>query len=57
MFGQERSLPAPDERLELLFEKVPGGRGGYNRWTLNGKSWPNTNPRSRPSAESAIGWS
>ena len=27
-----------------LFEKVPGGRGGYNRWTINGKSWPNTNP-------------
>jgi FtsP/CotA-like multicopper oxidase with cupredoxin domain len=28
----------------LLFEKVPGGRGGYNRWTINGKSWPSTNP-------------
>ena len=39
-----RSLPAPDERLDLLFEKVPGGRGGYNRWTINGKSWPATNP-------------
>ena len=36
--------PGPDERIELLFEKVPGGRGGYNRWTVNGKSWPNTNP-------------
>jgi FtsP/CotA-like multicopper oxidase with cupredoxin domain len=23
---------------------VPGGRGGYNRWTINGKSWPGTNP-------------
>jgi FtsP/CotA-like multicopper oxidase with cupredoxin domain len=23
---------------------VPGGRGGYNRWTINGKSWPDTNP-------------
>jgi FtsP/CotA-like multicopper oxidase with cupredoxin domain len=44
MFGQERALPAPDERLDLLFEKVPGGRGGYNRWTINGKSWPATNP-------------
>jgi hypothetical protein len=44
IFGRERPLPPPDERLELLFEKVPGGRGGYNRWTLNGKSWPNTNP-------------
>jgi hypothetical protein len=31
-------------RLELVFEKVPGGRGGYNRWTINGKSWPAANP-------------
>jgi FtsP/CotA-like multicopper oxidase with cupredoxin domain len=44
LFGVERPVPAPDERLDLLFEKVPGGRGGYNRWTINGKSWPNTNP-------------
>jgi FtsP/CotA-like multicopper oxidase with cupredoxin domain len=44
IFGQDRQVPSPDERLELIFEKVPGGRGGYNRWTINGKSWPNTNP-------------
>jgi FtsP/CotA-like multicopper oxidase with cupredoxin domain len=44
IFGENRQLPSPDERLELLFEKVPGGHGGYNRWTINGKSWPNTNP-------------
>jgi FtsP/CotA-like multicopper oxidase with cupredoxin domain len=44
IFGDERSVPEPDHRLELLFEKVPGGRGGYNRWTLNGRSWPATNP-------------
>jgi Multicopper oxidase len=43
-FGDDRRLPPPDERLELLCEKVPGGRGGYNRWTINGKSWPVTNP-------------
>jgi FtsP/CotA-like multicopper oxidase with cupredoxin domain len=35
---------APDESISLKFEKVPGGRGGYNRWTINGKSWPETNP-------------
>ena len=35
---------APDETIKLTFEKVPGGRGGYNRWTINGKSWPDTNP-------------
>jgi FtsP/CotA-like multicopper oxidase with cupredoxin domain len=44
IFGRQRPLPAPDERLDLIFEKVPGGRGGYNRWTINGKSWPATNP-------------
>ena len=44
IFGQDRPVPSPDELLDLLFEKVPGGRGGYNRWTINGKSWPDTNP-------------
>ena len=44
IFGADRAVPAPDERLDLIFEKVPGGRGGYNRWTINGKSWPATNP-------------
>jgi FtsP/CotA-like multicopper oxidase with cupredoxin domain len=44
IFGRERLLPAPDERLDLVFEKIPGGRGGYNRWTINGKSWPAANP-------------
>jgi FtsP/CotA-like multicopper oxidase with cupredoxin domain len=44
IFGQEGQVPPPDERLDLIFEKVPGGRGGYNRWTINGKSWPATKP-------------
>jgi FtsP/CotA-like multicopper oxidase with cupredoxin domain len=42
VFGTQNPVPEPDRRLELLFEKVPGGHGGYNRWTLNGKSWPGT---------------
>ena len=42
VFGRDRPVPAPDERLDLVFRKVPGGRGGYNRWTINGKSWPAT---------------
>ncbi len=44
IFGDNRPVASPDERLELVFEKVPGGHGGYNRWTINGKSWPATNP-------------
>jgi FtsP/CotA-like multicopper oxidase with cupredoxin domain len=44
-FGKPGGAPAaPDETFDLKFEKVPGGRGGYNRWTINGKSWPDRNP-------------
>ncbi len=41
-----RSAPAapPDATVALKFEKIPGGRGGFNRWTINGKSWPETDP-------------
>src|SRR5580700_163221 len=41
-----RTTPAaePDATINLIFEKIPGGHGGYNRWTINGKSWPDTNP-------------
>ena len=51
-----KAVPEPDERLELVFEKVPGGRGGYNRWTLNGTSWPATNCCSTPRSANAIAW-
>jgi FtsP/CotA-like multicopper oxidase with cupredoxin domain len=35
---------ADDMDRQMGLEKIPGGRGGYNRWTINGKSWPDTNP-------------
>jgi FtsP/CotA-like multicopper oxidase with cupredoxin domain len=44
IFGSSGGPAAPDETINLKFEKIPGGRGGYNRWTINGKSWPDTNP-------------
>jgi hypothetical protein len=44
MFGNDHPVPAPDERIELAFEKIAGGRGAYNRWSINGKSWSSTNP-------------
>jgi len=45
LFGRPGAASAkPDETIGLKFEKIPGGRGGYNRWTINGKSWPDTNP-------------
>jgi len=44
VFGRQGAAAHPDETVALRFEKVPGGRGGYNRWTINGRSWPDTNP-------------
>ncbi len=44
VFGGSGPAAAPGETISLKFEKIPGGRGGYNRWTISGKSWPDTNP-------------
>jgi FtsP/CotA-like multicopper oxidase with cupredoxin domain len=44
VFARNEAPHPPDETIPLKFEKVLGGRGGYNRWTINGKSWPETNP-------------
>jgi FtsP/CotA-like multicopper oxidase with cupredoxin domain len=44
VFARQDTAAAPDETIKLRFEKIPGGRGGYNRWTINRKSWPGTNP-------------
>lgn len=43
-FGKNTVAAPPDGRFELLSQKIPGGRGGFNRWTINGKSWPETDP-------------
>jgi FtsP/CotA-like multicopper oxidase with cupredoxin domain len=40
VFGKPPSQPAPTERLDMLFEKVPRGAGKFNSFTVNGKSYP-----------------
>jgi FtsP/CotA-like multicopper oxidase with cupredoxin domain len=42
IFGRPSPVSEPDGRFELVIQKIPGGRGGFNRWTINGKSWPDT---------------
>ena len=42
MFGTNQTPPEPDGRFEMLFQKVPGEGVRYNRWTINGKSFPDT---------------
>jgi FtsP/CotA-like multicopper oxidase with cupredoxin domain len=44
IFGTNTPSSEPDNRFNLIFEKIPGGHGGFNRWTINGKSWPDVDP-------------
>ena len=39
LFGKNRTVPKPDETIPLVFGKINGGKGGFNRWTINGKSF------------------
>jgi FtsP/CotA-like multicopper oxidase with cupredoxin domain len=40
LFGKPPSQPAPTERLDMVFEKLPRGAGKFNSFTVNGKSYP-----------------
>jgi FtsP/CotA-like multicopper oxidase with cupredoxin domain len=44
LFGSATPARDPDARIELVLNKIPGGRGGYNHWTINGKSFPDADP-------------
>jgi FtsP/CotA-like multicopper oxidase with cupredoxin domain len=44
LFARLSPAPEPDETVRLTFEKIAGGHGGYNRWTINGRSWPDSDP-------------
>jgi len=39
IFGDSRQVPNPEEVIQLAFGKINGGTGGFNRWTVNGKSY------------------
>lgn len=40
IFGNAAPHPAPDQIIDMVFEKVPGGRQGINHWLVNGKEYP-----------------
>src|ERR1017187_2840255 len=41
IFGSQASnSPAPQQNLDLIFEKIPGGAGKFNLWLVNGKPYP-----------------
>jgi FtsP/CotA-like multicopper oxidase with cupredoxin domain len=40
IFGSAAPHPAPDQTIDMVFEKIPGGPGGINHWLVNGKEYP-----------------
>ena len=38
-FGENRAVQNPDETIPLAFGKINGGKGEFNRWTINGASF------------------
>ncbi|MFY9532067.1 MAG: multicopper oxidase domain-containing protein [Candidatus Acidiferrales bacterium] len=39
-FGTNETPAEPDGKFEMVFRKIPGERVRFNRWTINGKSFP-----------------
>jgi FtsP/CotA-like multicopper oxidase with cupredoxin domain len=39
LFGESRAVSQPDETIPLVFGKINGGIGAFNRWTVNGTSF------------------
>jgi FtsP/CotA-like multicopper oxidase with cupredoxin domain len=40
VFGRPGSQPAPDQTVDMIFQKIPSGAGIFNSWTVNGKEYP-----------------
>ena len=40
IFGRATSRRPPDQIIDLVFDKIPGGPGKFNRWLVNGKEYP-----------------
>jgi FtsP/CotA-like multicopper oxidase with cupredoxin domain len=44
IFADSRPAESPDEIIPLTFGKINGGTGGFNLWTVNGKSFEERDP-------------
>ena len=42
------AVPAPDETFEMVFAKENAAANGFNRWTINGASYPMANTMAAP---------
>jgi len=42
-FGKAGTHPMPDQTIDMVIEKIPGGPHDMNHWTINGKEYPHEN--------------
>ncbi|HLK50739.1 MAG TPA: multicopper oxidase family protein [Bryobacteraceae bacterium] len=40
LFSTGEPAPTPDHQIEMKFGKIPGNRVDFNRWTINGRGYP-----------------
>jgi FtsP/CotA-like multicopper oxidase with cupredoxin domain len=40
VFGGKAAPPAPEQTIDMVFEKIPSGVGQFNVWHINGKAYP-----------------
>jgi len=40
IFSGHGTQPAPDQTIDMVFEKIPSGAGQFNAWHVNGKQYP-----------------
>jgi FtsP/CotA-like multicopper oxidase with cupredoxin domain len=43
-FGGTGLLQPPDKQIPLIFGRTAGAAGGFDRWTVNGRSYPQNSP-------------
>jgi FtsP/CotA-like multicopper oxidase with cupredoxin domain len=40
LFGNNQPVPEPDHIFSMDIKKIPGNKKDFNRWTINGRSFP-----------------
>lgn len=44
MFGTPGPHPEPDETIPMVFRIIPGGHGHFDRWSINGQTFEESEP-------------
>ena len=56
IFGGAAAQPAPDQTIDMIFQKIPSGAGLFNSWTVNGKEYPHDREFVLKQGARAIAW-